>query len=228
MAKQKVTRKELLKKPDEFLSLSARAALFIRAHEKLFTSIGIGLAAVVVIYLGINAYLNRVNRKGQSAYNAAYYDLTARMNEEGEPKELDKPEALFREVMTEYGRSKVSRLAPAQVAFLKFRDQKYDEAVTLYLQFLKDVPRASPYRSLAGLALAACYEEKGELQKAVERLKDVISSSEGAFKEQAMFSLARVYTLSKEETKAEEILQDFVASYPASPYLPMAKARLRD
>lgn len=226
MAKQKVTRKELLKKPDEFLTLSARAAIFVREHEKPFTYAGIALLAVVVIYLGINTYLNHLNRKGQSAYNAAYYDLMARMNEKGEQKKLEKPEALFQEVMTEYGRSKVSRLAPPQVAFLKFQDKKYDEAIALYLQFVKDVPQASPYRSLADLALAACYEEKGDLQKAIERLKDVISSSGGAFKEQAMFSLARVYTLSNQKEKAKEILQDLVDTYPASPHLPMAKARL--
>jgi FimV-like protein len=228
MAKQKVTRKELLKKPDEFLTLSARAALFVREHEKPFTYAGIALLALVLIYLGINTYLKHVDKKGQGAYNTAYYALMARMNEQGEPTEGEKPEALFQEVMEEYGRSKVSRLAPPQVAFLKFQDQQYDEAVALYLRFLEDVPKSSPYRSLAGLALAACYEEKGDLPKAIEWLTDVMSTSKGAFKEQAMFSLARVYSLSNQEEKAREILQDFVDNHPGSPHLPMAKARLAD
>jgi outer membrane protein assembly factor BamD (BamD/ComL family) len=226
MAKQKVTRKELLKKPDEFLTLSARAALFVREHEKAFTYAGFGLLAVVLIYVGINTYLNHVNKKGQSAYNEAYYELMARMNEEGEPKELEKPKELFQEVMTDYSRSKVSRLVPAQMAFLKFQDKKYDDAVALYLQFYENMPQGSPYRFLAGLALAACYEQKGEWQKAIGRLKDVIAGSGGAFKEQAMLSLARVYDLSNQKNEAKETLQDFVDAFPASPSLPMAKARL--
>jgi outer membrane protein assembly factor BamD (BamD/ComL family) len=226
MAKQKVTRKEMLKKPDEFLTLSARAAMFVREHEKPFTYAGIALLAVVVIYLGINTYLDHVNKKGQSAYNAAYYALMARMNVKEQQKELAETEALFQEVMTEYGRSKVSRLVPPQVAFLMFQDKKYDEAIALYLRFLKNVPEASPYRSLADLALAACYEEKGELPAAAERLKDVIFGSTGEFKEQAMFSLARVYTLSNQKEKAEETLRDFMDTFPNSPHLPMAKAQL--
>lgn len=226
MVKQKVTRKELLKKPDEFLTLSARAALFVREHEKAFTYAGIGLLALVLIYMGINAYLNHVNKKGQSAYNEAYYEVMARMNEQAGQKELEKPETLFQDVMTHYSRSKVSRLVPPQVAFFKFQDKKYDEAIALYLQFYENMPQASPYRFLADLALAACYEQKGEWQKAIERLRDVISSSGGTFKEQAMLSLARVYGLSNQESEAKEILQDFVDAFPASPYLPMAKARL--
>jgi predicted negative regulator of RcsB-dependent stress response len=228
MAKQKVTRKELLKKPDEFLTLSARAALFVREHEKAFTYAGMGLLAVVLIYVGINAYLNHVNKKAQSAYNEAYYDLMASMDEEGEQKELEKSKALFQQVMTDYGRSKVSRLVPPQVAFLKFQEKKYDEAIALYLQFYENMPEASPYRFLAGLALAACYEQKGEWQKAIERLRDVISSSGGGFKEQAMLSLARVYDLSNQKNEAKEILRDFVDAFPASPHLPMAKARLNE
>jgi tetratricopeptide (TPR) repeat protein len=128
--------------------------------------------------------------------------------------------------MTDYSRSKVSRLVPAQMAFLKFQDKKYDEAIALYLQFYENMPQDSPYRFLAGLALAACYEQKGAWPKAIERLKDVIAGSGGAFKEQAMLSLARVYDLSNQKNEAKEILQDFVDAFPASPYLPMAKARL--
>lgn len=228
MAKQKVTRKELLKKPDEFLSISARAVVFVREHQKHFSYAGIVVLAAIVVYLGINTYLNYSNKKGQGAYNAAYYDLMARMNEKGEEKDLKEPEELFRKVMDEYGRSKVSRLAPPQVAFLKYRDKKYDEAIGLYLRFIEDVPQNSPYRSLAGVALAACYEEKGELEKAIERLKAVILGPDDFFKEQAMLSLARVYTLSNQKDKAREILEDFVSTYPTSPFLPQAKARLGD
>jgi len=226
MAKQKVTRKELLKKPDEFLSFSARAAVFVRKHQKQFSYVGIVVLAAVVVYLGINTYLNYINKKGQGAYNTAYYDLMARMSEKGEAEDLKEPEELFQKVMAEYGRSKVSRLAPPQVAFLKYRDKKYDEAIALYLRFIEDVPQNSPYRSLASVALAACYEEKGELEKAIEGLKAVISGPDDFFKEQAMLSLARVYTLSNQTEKAREVLEDFVNTYTTSPFLPIAKARL--
>jgi len=180
-------------------------------------ALGIPSERAVVVYLGINTYLNYINKKGQGAYNTAYYDLMARMSEKGEAEDLKEPEELFQKVMAEYGRSKVSRLAPPQVAFLKYRDKKYDEAIALYLRFIEDVPQNSPYRSLASVALAACYEEKGELEKAIEGLKAVISGPDDFFKEQAMLSLARVYTLSNQTEKARDALKKGLAN--ASRYL---------
>ncbi|MGD2125731.1 MAG: tetratricopeptide repeat protein [Desulfobacteraceae bacterium] len=229
MAKpKKPSRKELLKSPDEFLTLSARAAIFVREHSKQFQYIGAAVLAAILVYLGINTYLDYIHKKGQNAYNVAYYNLVKDMNLKGDEKDLKKSEALFKKVMDKYGLSKVSRLAPPQMAYLKYREKKYDEAISLYQKFLNEIPHNTPYQALARLALAACYEEKGELEKAIETLNAVMSGAEDLFKEQAMLSLARIYRLLNQNEKAKAVLEEFVDKYKTSPFFPMAKARLGD
>ena len=227
MPREKITRKELLKGADEFLAFSARAVLFVRAHSILFKYIGALIAAALVIYLGIHSYLNHENRKGQTAYNEALYALDEDQLLKGNPEKLRQWEDLFKKVTEQHGLSKVSQLALPELAHLKFREKKYDEAISLYREYLKDVPPASPYQSLAKLALAACYEEKGELEKAAEPLMQIVSVSEDVFREQAMLTLARVYDLSRQQEKAKELLKEFVTKYKESPFVPLAKAQLK-
>ena len=128
----------------------------------------------------------------------------------------------------DYSLAKVSRLVYPELGLLKFQEKKYDEAISLYTQFLKDVPQPGPYASLTLLALAACHEEKKELEKAAELLKKVLADPQDPFREQATFHLARIYRLNQQHELAKETLKEFVAKYTASPFLPMAKAFLRE
>jgi predicted negative regulator of RcsB-dependent stress response len=83
-----------------------------------------------------------------------------------------------------------------------------------------------PYQALAKMALAACYEEKGEFDIAIQKLEQLVSGPNGFFKQQAMLSLARIYRTLGKMDKSIEILQQFVNQFQASPFLPIAKAYL--
>jgi tetratricopeptide (TPR) repeat protein len=228
MAKEKVTRKELLKSPDEFMTVSARAILYVKEHTKPFKIAGGILVGAALVYLGVNYYLNYANRKGQEAYDAAFYELAKIKEIKADDETVKKSEELFNKVITDHGLSKASRLAPPQIAHLKFLEKKYDEAIRLYQTYLKEVPENTVYHSLALMALAASYEGQGDFGKAIETLQKILSSSEPSFKEQATLSLARVYGLSKQPDKAKETLKEFIEKYKNSPFLSMAKARLND
>ena len=228
MAKEKVTRKELLKSSDEFLTVSSRVILYVKEHAKPFKIAGGILVGAALVYLGVNYYLNYANRKGQEAYDAAYYEVAKIKEIKADDETVKKSEELFKKVITDHGLSKASRLAPPQIAHLKFLEKKYDEAIQLYQAYLKEVPENTVYHSLALMALAAGYEGQGDFGKAIETLQRILSSSEPSFKEQATLNLARVYGLSKQPDKAKETLKEFIEKYKNSPFLSMAKARLND
>jgi len=228
MAKEKVTRKELLKSSDEFLTVSGRVILYVKEHAKPFKIAGGILVGAALVYLGVNYYLNYANRKGQEAYDSAYYEVAKIKEIKADDETVKKSEELFKKVITDHGLSKASRLAPPQIAHLKFLEKKYDEAIQLYQAYLEEVPENTVYHSLALMALAAGYEGQGDFGKAIETLQRILSSSEPSFKEQATLNLARVYGLSKQPDKAKETLKEFIEKYKNSPFLSMAKARLND
>jgi len=227
MAKKKLTRKELLKGTDEFITLSARAAIFVNKYSRQFICLGAILAVIALIYLGITTYYGYVNRKGQDAYNMAYYTILKNMSLSEDQKKIKQSEELFTKVIEEYGRSKAARLALPEIAYLKFLDKKYDEAISMYEKFINEASDNSPYQSLASIALAACYEEKKDFERAIEVLKQITAGPDDYFKEQAMLHLARVYRLSNQEDKSVGILKEFIEKFKASPLLPIAKAHIK-
>jgi tetratricopeptide (TPR) repeat protein len=225
MAK-KTSRKELLKGTDEFLTFSSKAINFITTHLRELKYVGVTIAILVVAYLGVTTYLRYVNKNGQNAYNTAYQTLTKEMKPDANPDNLRKSEELFNKVTDDYGLSKVARLALPQIAYLKFLDKKYDEAIVLYRKFLDKVSGNTEYELMANLALAACFEAKGDLKTAMETLIPVVEIPDNSFREPAMLSLARLYRLDNRPEKAREILNEFVEQHADSPLLPFAKAQL--
>jgi predicted negative regulator of RcsB-dependent stress response len=225
MAK-KTSRKELLKGTDEFLSFSSKAVNFMTTHLRELKYAGFAIAILVVAYLGITTYLRYVNKNGQNAYNTAYQILTKEMKPDANSDNLLKSEELFNKVTDDYGLSKVARLALPQIAYLKFLDKKYDEAIVLYRKFLDNVSGNTEYEFMANLALAACFEAKGDLKTAMETLIPVVEIPDNSFREPAMLSLARLYRLDNKPEKAREILNEFVEQHADSPLLPFAKAQL--
>jgi tetratricopeptide (TPR) repeat protein len=226
MAKKKTTRKQLLKAPDEFWTLLSRSVQFLSTHLQALKYIGVGVGVAAVLYLAAYGYLGHVNEKGQEAYNEAYHALRANLKPDAKTENLKEAEELFRKVIEEKSLSKAADLAWPQLAHIKFLNGEYTEAIDIYERFLNEVEGQPKYESLARIALAGCYEAEGELQAAVEVVKPLLKNPRAPLQESAQWILARLYRLDNQTQKAKQLLEEFVAKYPASPFAPIAKTYL--
>ena len=163
MAKKKLSRKELLKNTDEFLTLSEKVAIYVKEHMGQVRWVGIGLAVIAVAYISIWGYIKHTNQRGQAAYNVAYDALAQNFQSENADKEnIKKSEGLFEAVISDYGMSKAADLALAQVGHAKFTNKQYDAAIDYYKEFGAKASDNEAYETLNLLALAACHEAKGK------------------------------------------------------------------
>lgn len=228
MAKEKLSRKELLRGPDEFLTFSGRALEFIKAHPQQLRYAGIAIAVIAAAYVVFFAWNRSINKEGQTAYNIAAQSLeTVTMKPDADPSALKKSGELLADVIDNHGMSKVARLALPQAAHVNFLEKNYAEAVTLYERFLEDISEDTPYEYLTTLALAACHEAEGDLKTAIETLTPLVEmSSEIPFRESAVWNLARLYGLDNRPEEEKAILKEFVEKYDGSPFYAMAKAKL--
>lgn len=228
MAKKRVTRKELLKKEDEFISLSARTYQFFVEYRKQIQWGLICVAAIIVIILGISLYFRHLNQKALTAYNMAYKNLVSDTSPQASAESIQRTTEELDRLIREYGWTKMATIAIPQLAYLKFGQGKYEEAISLYETYLGKIKTDSIYRSMAYFGLAACYEAKAEHQSAIGYLKKIIENDTAFLKEEAMFSLGRMYDLSGRRELSKDTFQKFVSQFPQSPLLPLAKAHLRN
>jgi predicted negative regulator of RcsB-dependent stress response len=226
MTAEKISRKELLKTEDEFITLSSKMITLAKDHQRELKLIGVVLVCLVLIYLGINTYLRYINNRAQDAYNIAYYAISKNMDSRADKDSVKKSEELFNDVSKKYGISKAARLVLPELAYVNFLQQEYDEAISKYQEFLANAPDG-PYRSLAETAIAVCYEEKGDLDKALHTLEEISSGPNDFFKEQALLSMARIYRAKGQKEKSNEILNEFIKDFAGSQFLPLAKAYLK-
>jgi outer membrane protein assembly factor BamD (BamD/ComL family) len=226
MAAKKITRKELLKRPDEFLSFSSRAIGFFSTHVHELKIAGVVVLGLLVCYLGGYAYLRHVDHKGQEAYNKALYLLTDSGDPEQYRANLNKAVKIFQEVVASERWSDAAKLALSEVAFGKFMDGEYDQSIKLYSKFEKEASGDPDFKTLSILAIASCDEAGGDFKKAIDSLNRVLNGPDSPFKENAAYSLTRVFRLDHQTDQAQAALKSFIEKYPSSPLVPLAKAHL--
>jgi outer membrane protein assembly factor BamD (BamD/ComL family) len=220
-----ISRKELLSTNDEFVTFSTRMLILAGEHKKQLQIAGYCILVIILLFTAGNMYLKNRNSKAQDAYNTAYYEISGNISPEKRQEAYTKSREDFGKVLSEYKMSKAASITLPQLAHIDFLEKKYDDAIKKYQDYLDSKP-GEPYYSLGMLALSTCYEEKGELDKAISTLDKVINSAEGYAKEQAMLGLAGIYRLKKDTAKSNEILKDFIEKFPSSPSVPIAKSTI--
>jgi len=228
MAKQRETRKELLKKEDEFISFSTRIYRFAVEHKKQIKWAAIFVLALMVIVAGISLYFRHINQKALAAYNTAYKNLVSDSSPQAAKESIQRSAEELDRLIREYGWTKMAKLAIPQLAYLKFGQGDYEEAISLYNAYLEKLGDDSIYRPMAYFGLAACYEAKADYQSAIHSLEKIVENDTAFLKEEALFSLGRMYDLSGRKELSKEAFQKFVSQFPQSPLLPLAKARLKN
>jgi len=226
MAKKRVTRKELLKKDDEFISLSTRFFQYVSTHGKQIQYLTVSAMIIIAIVIGISLYFKHLNKKALAAYNLAYKNLVSDSSPDISEDTINKSTEELDNLIKKYGWTKMATLAIPQLAYLKFGQGKYDEAISLYQTYLKKDKSASIYHLMTHFGLAAAYEAKGEHQSAIRHLKKIIDDKNNFLKEEAMFSLGRLYALSGQQEISRETFKDFLNQFKESPLVPLAKAHL--
>ena len=227
MAKKRVTRKELLKKEDEFVSLSSRAVQYVSAHLKQIQYLTFSILIIILIVLGISLYLRHLNKKALAAYNRAYRSLVSDSSPEATEDTMERSVEEFDKLIRKYGRTKMATLAIPQLAYLEYDQGNYDQAISLYQMYLKREKSDSIYASMAHFGLAAVYEAKGDYHSAISHLKKIVEEGHDFLREEALFSLGRVYALSGQREMSRETFKDFIDQFTESPLLPLAKANLK-
>ena len=226
MAKKKTTRKELLKKDDEFISLSTRFFEYVSTHGKQIQYLTVSVMIIIAIVIGISFYFKHLNKKSLAAYNLAYTNLVSDSSSDISEDTITKSIEELDSLIKKYGWTKMATLAIPQLAYLKFGQGKYDEAISLYQTYLKKDKSASIYHLMTHFGLAAAYEAKSEHQSAIQHLKKIIDAENNFLREEAMFSLGRLYSLSGQQEMSKETFKNFVNQFKESPLVPLAKANL--
>ena len=223
--KQKVSRKDLLKKPDEFITFTARTVEFVRTHEKQLWAALITVITLVVVLAGVRFYMKRLENQAFIMLANARESYTSAL-ETG--KGVTAAQTTVNEVMTKYPRSSAADLAAGLLGRLYLREGKYDKAIEAFQKASGRVGQDPMTSSIIQSGLAYAHEGRKEYQKALDIFSTLAKDDQSPVQEDAALSLGRIYASMKDAKNSRKAYEDFLKKFPASPYAQEAReAKLR-
>jgi len=217
MASGKVSRKKLLKEPDEFISTTGQVIQFVKTHRRRVFQVAVAVLIVIAAVAGGISYLRWQEGKAlaiqdqalqlfQEAYRASMENPAADKKDDFR-KAADK----FKESLSVYSRGRTGQVSELFIGHCYFSMKEYDQAQAAYAKCLD-----GPFRNLALNGMAYLFEAKGDYQKALENFEKNMENRNQPYQVEALLGAARCYEALKQKPKALEIYEKALAQAPQS------------
>jgi len=226
--KRRITRKKLLKEPDEFITFSGKILQFAIKH-KIQLSWGLGaVLAVILVAAGVGYVINAAEDRSFALLGQNMDRYETLLEENGPEKAYRELEKEFRSIIEKYGGRTGGRLARVIYANICFNAKDYDKAIELYKESLQDFDDNQLYKTLILKSLGYAHEGKKDLQTAAKYFEMVDSAPDAIMKDETLFSLGRVYEALDQHDKSIDAFKRLVAEHPGSMYIGISTGKIPD
>ncbi|MFT4577598.1 MAG: tetratricopeptide (TPR) repeat protein [Nitrospinales bacterium] len=199
MAK-KISRKELLKQPDQFLSSTDKAMLFFTNNRS--TVIG-SIVAVLVVGLSFVGY-QKYQQSQTMKFEAMYFNMEEIVRIED--AKGSNPEIQLVKIRDQIGDESHRNRASLLLADIYYQYENFDKAKSTY-QEVRNNSRGLNHQ-MANVGLGYTYEAMGEFKKAIDLFKLAIDTNDNFPLFQVYWSLARCHENNKDTSNALLILRE--------------------
>ncbi len=194
MPTKKISRKKLLKEPDEFISTTAKTIQFFQTYQRQILRSAIVVLIVAAAVAGGFYYLRwqegkalAIQDEALKLYQEAYrssLENPATEKKEDFKNALDK----FQKALSVYKWGRTAQISELYLGNCYFGLKDYDQAQAAYSRCLE-----GPFRPLALNGLAYAFEAKGDYQQALESFQKGMDDRDNPFQLESMLGAARCY-----------------------------------
>ncbi len=225
MAKKRLTRKQLLKEPDEFITTTGKILQWAQDHTRQLILGGAVFLGLVILFVAIN-YYNAVQNRSATAL---YGQILEKHQSAGGESEAVKSMAAVREdlkkLVETYGSQSAGKLGRIKYGHFALASGDLDEAVAQFqsaLKYFKDDP------SLVNVirnGLGTAYDQKGEYPAAVEQFETLAQSSSPVLKDAALFHLGRLYDQLGRSEESQKVYRQLRTDFADTTYAQLVQDR---
>lgn len=225
--KKRVTRKQLLKKPDEFLTFSRRLFLSAVAHKNQI-AMGLGVfLSLIMILSGFRYFSNRSEDKASALVREAMVKYEAALKDNGPEKAYADVETDFQKILEEYSGKDAGKIAKVKYAGICYDAGNTDKAIALYKEAIQDFSGHPSFGNLILSGLGYAYEKKKDYKTAVTYFEKITQGSNPLMKDEAFFNLGRLYAEMGEADKSTEAFKTILSDYGESMYIDLVKEKVK-
>jgi len=227
MAKQKrVTRKQLLKEPDEFITTTGKIIRWGRQYTRQVAYAAGALLLFLVVITGYRYFSN-------SAENRAFSMLDqAVSNYEGKKTDMDVLTAYegvkedFEYIIRKYDNTEGGKLATVVFARISYDASNVDRAIQLYEAALAYFENDPTYQNFLWSGLGYAYEKKQDVRMAISCFEKIAGGEDPVVKDVALFNMGRLYHDLGDTAKSMQAYERLTTEHTDSIYYQLAMEKV--
>jgi tetratricopeptide (TPR) repeat protein len=224
--KQKKTRKELLREPDEFITITGKLIGFAVDHKnQLIYALGT-IVALTLIFSGYRFFSIRSENNASALLDQSLLKYNG-LKTEKQPDEIYSAVSEdFKFILTKYEGKESAKLARLIYANICYNAGKYKPAIELYKKALLDFNKNPMIYSQILSNLGYAYEQEKEYSTAVGYFEKIVSAPKPIMRDEALYHLGRLYDKLGEKGKSREAYNKILTDHQDFIYIDLVKERL--
>lgn len=224
--KHKKTRKELLKEPDEFMTLSGKLIGFAVDHKNQLTyALGI-IVALALIISGYRFFSIRSENKASALLDQSIAKYEKVRDDEKPAETYDRVSADFQLILDKYGSKQSGKIARLTYANICYQTGKYDQAIELYKRSLVDFEKQPAIHNQVTGSLGYAHEQKQDYASAVGYFEQLSSAPESIIKGEALYHLGWLYDKLGQTEKSKDAYNKILSDHQDFIYIDLVKEKM--
>jgi len=222
---QKLTRKKLLKEPDEFITFSGKMIQWLTTYKQqaiVAASVVFVLLAAAAVY---RTYLHHAENRASALLSESLAQYQTAMKDKDPVKAYQAVEKSFVRILDDYSARPMGKVARIEFANICYRAGEFDKAISLYKTALDDFGNDPFYRNLILSSLGYAFEGKKDYESAAKYFEMLTASADPSLKDLSLYNLASVYEKMGNKEKSKEMFTRIIAEFPNSMYVDIAKEK---
>jgi predicted negative regulator of RcsB-dependent stress response len=229
LADKKITRKELLKEPDEFLTLSTKIIRHARLNPRMYTTGFAALIVIVLAVLGWFAYSRQQEVRSHELFEQAYASYEQLTNQ-GAPtsEQLDRVFQEFDRIAKEYGSRIGGEMALLYSGHVLYKKQDYKEALERYNRLQSSNLVQHGLGPLVTYHMAMTRMAMKEYEQALALFDQLSKDTLSPYRREAYSSIAKTYELMGKNKEAVQAYKQYLKMFPEAPDASFVKTRIME
>ena len=227
MAKQKrVTRKQLLKEPDEFITTTGRIIRWGRQYTRQVAyAAGVFLILLVVI-AGYRYFSNNAENKAFLLLGEAVGKYETQKTGVDALAAYEASREDFEYIIRKYDNTEGGKLATVVFAGISYDGGDVERAIQLYEAALTYFKNDTSYQNFLWSGLGYAYEKKQDVRSAVSCFEKIADGEAPVVKDIALFNMGRLYHELGDTAKSKQAYERLATEHTDSMYYQLAREKV--
>jgi tetratricopeptide (TPR) repeat protein len=226
MAKKKITRKQLLKEPDEFLTVSSKLIRFSVEYKKQISLALSVLLVLIVVILGVRYFSNKAENNAFAMLEKAVTKYESVLKDEDPNKAYREVENDFQKILKKYSGKKGGDLARVTYANICYNAGDFDKAIELFYTALDDFDKNPALKDLILIGLGHSHKERQDYKAAAKYFEMLVSGTDSIMKDEALFNLGWLYAEIGEHDRSNDAYKKILSDFTDSIYFDLVSEKV--